>query len=161
MEADPRRRGGLKGDGMVRLWGLTAVLALAACVEAGGEVPRDAGVARIEIFSGGSFSGSSTVTVYVDDKIVTATSGPFGEGAARHAALGRPGLYAEMVAFAAKEGPKVAQRQRRTLVACEDYGTDGVRLDPAVGGFEGLSASCPDPAVTGFIDRLRAMIPAR
>ena len=51
---------------MVRLWGLTTVLALAACVEAGGEVPRDAGVARIEIFSGGSFSGSSTVTVYVD-----------------------------------------------------------------------------------------------
>lgn len=146
---------------MARLRALIGVLALAGCVGPGGQSPDDAGLARIEIFSGGSFSGSSTVTVYVDDKVVTATSGPFGEGASQHAVLGRPGLYAELVTYAAKQGPKVAQRQRRTLAACPDYGMDGVRLDPAAGGFDGLSASCPDPVVIDLLGRLRAMIAAR
>jgi hypothetical protein len=133
----------------------------AACAETGGDAAQDPGPGLVEIASGGSFSGGSRVQFTADDRIVNDSYGPFGADPSHHERQGRPGLYAEMLALALREGPGIAARQDRNLAACADYGRDSLRLDPPVRGFAGVTASRPDPAVTGLLSRLLALIQPR
>ncbi|MEZ5798485.1 MAG: hypothetical protein R3D63_14050 [Paracoccaceae bacterium] len=136
-------------------------MTVAACVPEGQGGSAGGGGGQISISSGGSFSGGHTTTVYADDRIEVSTSGPFGEGAQSKVSAGRLGVFAEVSAVIAAEGPAVARAVNPASPACEDYGADTVSASPAINGFSSVAATCPDDRVQAFQNRLVAVISGR
>lgn len=133
-------------------------LGLAACVAEG---PSTAGLGYIEVSSGGSFNGSYMTRVFADDRVETVISGPFGENTSRKVTQGRAGVFEEVSAVVAAEGPAVAAKVDPGEPACLDYGADAVRADPPIKGFSGVSAACLNKHVDAFQSRILGVIAGR
>jgi hypothetical protein len=146
----------------MRRFALTIVLALAACVDAGGgslAVPPE-GTPHVEIYGGGGFAGWDVTRVYAGDVLVAEHAGPGGENLSRSVRQGEPGTYDRVRALVLREGPKVARRLPRQREDCMDYGADSVALVPAEGGFDRLSRTCPDQTLLAFQQQVADAIAA-
>lgn len=142
---------------MKRMCGL-AFLALGACVQATGDTSDvNYDQPRIELHSGGAFSGSYSTTVLADDTVVSQTSGPFGEGSTTDVTV-IAGAYERAVAVLVSQGNAVAAGLRPEEEPCLDYGTDLVTATPAVGGFSDAGASCPNEAVLALLTAVNQAI---
>ena len=132
-------------------------LALGGCVSAG---PPE-GTAFVEVYSGSGFSGFNRTVIYANDSFLVESAGPGDQNRRTSRSQGPDGVYHRVAALVAAEGPKVRRQMtgEDDLGACLDYGSDLVRAEPAVGGFDQVAASCPEPALLAFIQRVLGAIP--
>ncbi|OJY25547.1 MAG: hypothetical protein BGP11_07160 [Rhodobacterales bacterium 65-51] len=125
-------------------------LALAACVPP--EPPADG--ERIELSSGGAFSGSTRLVLTPDDRAVTAITGPFSDKGTRTVKQLRPGAFA-----AARDhilAHPIPKSQLKTGI-CEDYGADSI-LYTGPGREIRYVATCPNPAIAALDGQIRALL---
>ena len=87
--------------------GLLLAFVVSGCVAAGVEPPSD--TPRIVVSSGGTFSGSSTTSIYADDTISLSSAEPFAEAGKPAVKKGSEG---RALAIVQSEGPRVKARRR-------------------------------------------------
>jgi hypothetical protein len=128
-----------------------------ASARAEGQEP-DKDLPSIEIFLGGTFHGSTMVTVYADDSYSKVVRTQFDEKppVITEGTL-RSGTYEAMYDTVRRRLPYLL-RYNRSGVKCFDYGTDSVTIVPPINGRSGVSVICPVPAVTSFIEDLQALM---
>ncbi len=132
---------------------------LSGCVEAL-QVPPE-GTPFIAVYSGnGVFSGFVEKTVYADDRVAIVSSEAGGKNQNRTIAQGRPGLFADVAALVAAEAPRVRIIAPGDDHLCLDYGQDRVTANPPIAGMATISASCPEPAMLAFTQRVLDAIAA-
>ena len=132
-----------------------AVLALLAACTAPPEAP--VGAARIVVASGGSMFGSTAVTIFADGTVIAdnATAG----GRPQHSvSKGSSAVYDAAAAVIAREGAATKAAPRTDSEFCTDYGTDQVRAEPPIGGFDAVMTACPNDAVTALMDHILATL---
>jgi hypothetical protein len=130
-----------------------SMMLLAGCM-AIAQVPAE-GTPFIEVYSGnGAFSGFLRKAVYADDTVVTQSSDAGGQNQKTTVVQGRPGLFSAVRALVAAEGPAVRVTATAAEQLCLDYGQDSVTAQPAVGAFNSVAASCPEPAMQAFYRRV-------
>ncbi|WP_147373437.1 hypothetical protein [Gemmobacter lutimaris] len=135
---------------MRHLFAASFCLALAACVSP--DPPADG--ERIELSSGGAFSGSTRLVLTPDDRAVTAISGPFSDKSQRTVKQLRPG------AFAAARDYILAHpipKSQLTSEICEDYGADTILYAGPEREIR-YAAGCPNPAITALDGQIRALL---
>ncbi len=134
---------------MVRAAALALLaLSLAACARSG---PPE-GVAYVEISVTGGRDGADVLRIHHDDRIWSLTGGR------ERLEPAVPGTFVTVAALVAADGPGVVARMEQEDAPCEGAGIAAVRAVPAIGGFAGAEASCPDPVLATFMDELRAAI---
>lgn len=118
------------------------------------QVPPD-GMPFIQTSSGnGVFGGFVQRSVYADHSFVTQSAQAGGRNPKTIFAQGRPGLFLRLRDLVIAEGPGVRVTATGAANLCMDYGQDWVTAQPAVGEFTSVSASCPEPAMQAFYQRV-------
>lgn len=146
---------------MTRLAVLPILGLLAACV--GGATGQVAlppqGTPVIELYSGGSFSGSYSTSIYANDVVASAQVDQKGT-MQRKVVQGRPGVFEAALAVLRAEGPAVAKAtaHSRDTYDCMDYGRDSVSIKPAIAGFSDAIATCPEEPLLGLYRKVLATL---
>jgi hypothetical protein len=129
---------------------ILVLLLLAACTPV--TVAED--LPTITVSSG--FQVQSTTTIRADDRVEEHFVG-----------LGRPdtqrvvpGVYARAGAVIAAEGPDTKAHVKPVATICMDYGTDLVRANPPIAGFDSVAVNCPDDAVNALMAAVLAAVAA-
>ena len=139
---------------------LCLLILLAACQTTPVIDAPPEGTAMIEVANGGSMFGSSSTRIYADGTTVqdSATAG----GKPLHTVQkGAPDAYNAAAAVIMAEGKRTKAAMKPHPDICMDYGSDSVRADPPIAGFDQVSSSCPDDAVTALMDHVLASIAAK
>ena len=140
---------------------LFLVMALAACVPAGegADDPVTTGGGTISFGNSGSITGYGVITVVGSDDLVSVQYRGYG-APADPAAVTIPGSFDRVVRILATEGVEVqhALAGQGDQLSCPDFGTDAVTATPAVAGFSGVSAGCPEDRVSALMSRLHAAV---
>ena len=108
----------------------------------------------------GSFFGSTSTQIYADGTVVLETVRPDKPGLHR-VQKATPQAFVAAAAVIAAEGAKTKAAVKPEAAQCLDYGTDLVTASPAIAGFDGVSANCPDAAVTALMDHVLAALAAK
>jgi hypothetical protein len=120
---------------------------LAACVggPTGQVVRPPEGTQVIELYSGGTFSGSYSTSIYANDVVASEQIDQKGK-MQRKVVQGRPGVFEAALAVLRAEGPAAAKAtaHSRDTYDCMDYGSDSVSIKPAIPGFSDAIATCPE-----------------
>ena len=148
----------------VNLPALCLLIPLAACeTSPSGATPpagpglSAAGLAMIEVSSGSPFSGLTTTRIYADGTMVTDTDGG-GRKPQHSQRQGDPSAFAAAAAVIATEGLRTKAAMKPQPDMCLDYGSDAVRADPPIAGFDQVYTGCPDAAVTALMDHVLAAL---
>lgn len=130
---------------------------LAGCAGADAEPP--AGTAFVAVSNTGSIHGADELQLFRDDTVREMAFDGATFETEETIRQGRPGLFLEVAALVAAEGPGVATRMRPSEPGeCMDYGTSAVIADPPLGGFGRVESGCPDPVLDAFMSRVGALI---
>ena len=135
---------------------LLPLLILAACAAP----PPATRVAMIEVTTA-SFHGSTSTQIFADGTRIDDVGRTDGGPPSHSVTQISPEAYARAAAVLARDGAKTKAALAQQAVPCMDYGTDLVRADPAVAGFDQVTTSCPDVAVSALMaDVLSALTPS-
>ena len=132
-------------------------LFLGACATGPDAPPQ--GTPYVEVYSGAQLYGMSVTRIYEGDVIFFAQSDVVAGTASERYIQGRPGLWQEVAALVAAEGPRVRPETVPEDYECMDYGMDSVEAVPPLGGFSKVWATCPDEGVQGLMQSVRDIIP--
>lgn len=138
----------------------SCLLALSACAPA--IPPPPEGTPYIGFSDMSGLHGGVDIRVHADDVITEHRAPPAGtdQSATDEVRQGRPGLYADLAALVAAEGPGVAADIAATPDdGCMDAGTRVVSAVPPVGGFSRLAYSgCSATTLGPFLNRILDLI---
>lgn len=132
---------------------LLAVLCLAGCAIQDNPPPDlvPAATASITLSTGGMLGQTST-TIFGNDWVVVQdfNYGKLSPSEGRTVS----GAFARAALLIRSEGKRVKAGVVPDAQICMDYGTDMVRASPPISGFDAVSATCPNKAVTALIANL-------
>ncbi len=111
----------------------------------------------IEVASGGSMFGSNSTRIYADGTVALDIA-TVGYTPMHWVQQGRPGAYAAAAAIIATEGKRTKAALKPDTEICPDYGSDAVRADPPIAGFDYVASSCPNDAVTALMDHILSAV---
>ena len=127
------------------------VSVLAACVVQ----DRPSGIPRITV-SSGNFTGFTSTVIFVDGTVETGSGTPQAPVyKIRHT---NSDAFIAAAKVIAADGPKTRAALKPAAAPCLDYGTDVVRADPPIAGFDQVAVQCPDPAVAALMSHVLSAI---
>lgn len=126
----------------MRLPALVPLVLLGACAAPGADIPLPPpGTPVITVSTGTSEWGSHVTEIYQGGVMVNRMS----EGVGRPqtvAVVQSDGVYEQVAALLAREGPRALRRQGRIGLPCPGS-VDGISASPAVGRFTAIGTGCP------------------
>ncbi len=126
------------------------ILLMAACAP----VVAEGELTTITVSSGGVIGQSTTIRS--DDLVGEHFTGMGRPDSQRRV----PGAFRRALAVIEDEGPATAAKVKPDGAVCADYGTDVVRIEPALADFGMIMDDCPNVALQAFMmDVLAAVDP--